>query len=82
MFKNVKGESKICTCTLSCTADMPVERFALAETAGANIPVLAEVKRVRSLFPETWIWLEYNARYTVSCNDSQCIASEQAVHLR
>lgn len=27
-------------------------------------PQLAEVKRVRNLFPETWIWLEYNASST------------------
>ena len=29
---------------------------------GAETPKLAEVKRVRSLFPETWIWLEDDAR--------------------
>ena len=29
-------------------------------------PKLAAVKRVRRLFPETWIWLEYNARYSQS----------------
>ena len=46
---------------LSCTesADMvPVMRANIVRT-----PQLAEVKRVRNLFPETWIWLEYNARY-------------------
>lgn len=35
-------------------------QFALA--GGGGVPELAEVKRVRSLFPETWIWLEYDAR--------------------
>lgn len=29
---------------------------------GGGAPKLAEVKRVRSLFPETWIWLEYDAK--------------------
>ena len=29
---------------------------------GGGAPELAEVKRVRSLFPETWIWLEYDAK--------------------
>ena len=31
-------------------------------TEAGGVPKLAEVKRVRSLFPETWIWLEYDAR--------------------
>ncbi|XP_078364931.1 CD109 antigen-like isoform X2 [Oculina patagonica] len=35
-------------------------RIASADGGGAK-PKLAEVKRVRSLFPETWIWLEYDA---------------------
>lgn len=29
---------------------------------GGGAPKLAEVKRVRSLFPETWIWLDYDAK--------------------
>ena len=29
---------------------------------GGGTPQLAEVKRVRSLFPETWIWLEDDAK--------------------
>lgn len=45
-------------------SDVQFERFDVRETARANIPALAEVKRVRSLFPETWIWLEYNASST------------------
>lgn len=32
-----------------------------ANSNGGGAPKLAEVKRVRSLFPETWIWLEYDA---------------------
>ena len=42
--------------------DVQLEMFGFAPTAGSQ-PKLAEVERVRSLFPETWIWLEYNARY-------------------
>ena len=34
----------------------------LTSAGGGGTPKLADVKRVRSLFPETWIWLEYNAR--------------------
>ncbi|XP_073231989.1 CD109 antigen-like [Porites lutea] len=39
----------------------PVMFATEASAAGGGTPKLAEVKRVRSLFPETWIWLEYNA---------------------
>lgn len=33
-----------------------------ATSNGGGAPKLAEVKRVRSLFPETWIWLDYDAK--------------------
>ena len=42
-------------------ADSGVPEIARAG-GGAETPKLAEVKRVRSLFPETWIWLEDDAR--------------------
>lgn len=46
---------------LSCTESAGVVSVMRANTV--RTPQLAEVKRVRNLFPETWIWLEYNARY-------------------
>lgn len=46
---------------LSCTESADV--FLQANGNAVRTPQLAEVKRVRNLFPETWIWLEYNARY-------------------
>lgn len=46
---------------LSCTESADVVPVLMSNTV--RTPQLAEVKRVRNLFPETWIWLEYNARY-------------------
>ncbi|KAJ7374577.1 hypothetical protein OS493_004915 [Desmophyllum pertusum] len=38
--------------------------FKNSGSGGGGRPKLAEVKRVRSLFPETWIWLEFDASST------------------
>ena len=38
----------------------------LVRLKAGGAPKLAEVERVRSLFPETWIWLDFNARYVES----------------
>ena len=44
------------------------EDVQLQSSEGGGVLKLAEVKRVRSLFPETWIWLEYDARQV--CQES------------
>lgn len=44
--------------------EMSADVVPLSRGNNVRTPQLAEVKRVRNLFPETWIWLEYNASST------------------